>query len=236
MTLDRADKRNALTIDMARCLADALHEAGADPEVKVVVLEATGSVFCAGADLAMVADLTRMSGEDVVARVYGVFQRLVRTIVDLPVPVVAVLSGPALGAGCDLALACDMRLVTRGAGFEETWVRLGLVPGMGGMALLAPLVGLSAARDMIYRAIRVDGERALEMGLADAWIGEDTPDPDLLKAWLAPLLQADRGALVALKRGTRRAALRDLDENLEYAAMAQALRLQSAEVVARFAR
>jgi enoyl-CoA hydratase/carnithine racemase len=137
-----------------------------------------------------------------------------------------------LGAGCDLALACDCRLVTPQARFEETWIKLGLLPGMGGMALLTPLVGLGTARNMLYRAESIDGRRACELGLAEA-ITDGQSLPELVDSWIAPLVDAPRQALSALKRGTRRAALRFLDDDLDFVSSRQGMRIAADDVRTR---
>lgn len=222
--LERAHKRNALTLDAAAELADAVRRAGQEPSSKAVVLTGSDGCFSSGADRSMLADLTTMTGEQIARHVYGVFQGLVRAIIQAPIPVVALVDGPALGAGCDLALACDCRVVTARARFEETWVRLGLVPGMGGMALLAPLVGLGRARAMLYRAESVDGAQAVEIGLAEALVSTELQLEEL-EAWLAPILGHERSALEWIKIGTRRSAMRLLEDDLEFASSHQALRI-----------
>src|SRR5581483_8665430 len=148
LTLNRPKQRNALSIELARELTDALRAEEADPDVKAVVLAATPPAFCAGADFTMLGELVQLPVEAIAHRVYNVFQGLARTIIGLEIPVIAAVDGPAMGAGCDLALACDCRLVGPDARFEETWVRLGLLPAMGGMVMLPHLVGLGRARDL----------------------------------------------------------------------------------------
>lgn len=227
--LERGHKRNALTLDIAAELAAALDRAGREPTSRAVVLTGSDGSFSAGADRSMLAELTRMSGEQIARHVYGVFQGLVRAIVHAPIPVVALVDGPALGAGCDLALACDCRVVTPRARFEETWIRLGLVPGMGGMALLTPLVGLGRARAMLYRAEPVDGTQAVQMGLAEALVSTQHQTEEL-EAWLRPILDHDRSALEWIKIGSRRSAMRLLEDDLEFASSHQALRITAPDI------
>lgn len=232
VTIARADRRNALTIDVAGQLRTCLDEVGDDRNVKAIVLSGDGDVFCAGADFDMLASLVEQPPEQVAGEVYGAFQGIVKAIVHGPVPVIALVQGPALGAGCDLALCCDCRLVTERARFEETWPKLGLIPGMGGMSLLPPLVGLGRARSMLYRAAPVDTTEALRTGLADALVSHDDPWPDV-ERWLAPLLAVDRAALTMMKTGTRRAAMRWIDDDLLIASSQQALRLSTRETAQR---
>lgn len=233
ITLNAPERRNSLTIEFVDQIAAAITAAAGDEANHAVVLTGAGSVFCAGADRGMLSELVQLSPEGIALRVYGSFQGLVRAIVDAQVPVIAAVNGAALGAGCDLALACDCRLVTPQARFEETWIKLGLLPGMGGMSLLPPLVGLGRARSMIYRGESVDAARACEIGLADAMTSQESLE-ELVQAWVEPMTRADRTALVWLKRGTRRASLRFLEDDLDYASSRQGMRIASAEVSARF--
>lgn len=232
--LDRAHKRNALNIELASELTQTLVESAHDPANKAVVLTGAGGAFSAGADRDMLGELVTMPAEQIALRVYAVFQGLTRAVLDAAVPIIAVVDGPAVGAGCDLALACDCRLVTGRARFEEAWVKLGLVPGMGGMALLPPLVGLGRARSMLYRAEAIDGPRAVEIGLAEAVLDDENQRRDM-EAWLQPLLRHDRIALERIKQGTRQAAMRFLADDLNRARSDQALRLSHPDV-AQFLR
>lgn len=238
VSLDRPGKRNALDGELASELTKTLVEAAHDLANNAVVLTGAGGTFSAGADRAMLGELVTMPAEQIALRVYAVFQGLTRAVIDAPVPIIALVDGPAMGAGCDLALACDCRLVTGRARFEETWVKLGLVPGMGGMALLPPLVGLGRARSMLYRAEAIDGPRAVEIGLAEAMLDDQNQRQDM-EAWLAPLLAHDRIALERIKQGTRQSAMRFLADDLNRARSDQALRLSNpdtAELLSSLAR
>lgn len=233
LILNRPEQRNALTLEFVGALTAALRTAEADPALKAVVLTGAPPAFCSGADFTMLGELVQLPAETIAHRVYKVFQGLVRTIIDLEIPVVAAVGGAALGAGCDLAMACDCRLVGPDARFEETWVRLGLLPAMGGMATLPALVGLGRARSLLYRAESVDATTAVEIGLAEAITKEGQSLDELLTDWLAPLLRADRTALMWIKGGTRRSALRLIADDFEYASSRQGMRIGSDEVRAR---
>lgn len=232
VSLNRPGKRNALDGHLASELTETLVEAAHDLTNNAVVLTGAGGTFSAGADRVMLGELVTMPAEQIALRVYALFQGLTRAIVDAPIPIIALVDGPAMGAGCDLALACDCRLVTGRARFEETWVKLGLVPGMGGMALLPPLVGLGRARSMLYRAEPIDGPRAVEIGLAEAMLDEGN-QRQAMEAWLAPLLAHDRIALERIKLGTRQSAMRLLFDDLNRARSDQALRLSNPDVAGR---
>lgn len=233
LVLNRPEQRNALSIELARELTDALRTAEGDADVKAVVLAATPPAFCAGADFTMLGELVQLPVETIAHRVYKVFQGVVRTIIDLEIPVVAAVGGAAMGAGCDLALACDCRLVGPDARFEETWIRFGLLPAMGGMATLPSLVGLGRARSMMYRAEPVDAATAVQIGLAEAITKDGQSLDELVTDWLAPLLGADRTALMWIKGGTRRSVQRMIVDDFEYASSRQAMRIGSDAVRGR---
>lgn len=224
ITINRPERRNALTPEIAQELIGALRTAEADATLRAVVITGAGTVFCAGADLAFLSELATGPAEDIAMRVYKYFQGVVRTIVDLEIPVIAAVNGPALGAGCDLALSCDCRIVGPDAVFEETWVKLGAIPGMGAMSLLPRIVGLGRARSMLYRAEPIDAATSLAIGLAEAGSGS-TPLGEFTEDWLAPLVRMDRAALTVMKRGTRHSVLDKLEYDLLYASSHQASRM-----------
>lgn len=226
VAIARPERRNALTVEAAHELRACLNDLNSDTGMKAVVLSGDGDVFCAGADFDMLATLVEQPPEQIASEVYGAFQGLVKTILHGAIPVIALVQGPALGAGCDLALCCDCRLATDQARFEQTWPKLGLIPGMGGMTLLPPLIGVGRARSMLYRAAAVSGAEAHAIGLADALVSADNPWPEL-EAWLEPILSVDRAALTIMKAGTRRAAMRWIDDELLLASSQQALRLSA---------
>ncbi|MCY4399896.1 MAG: enoyl-CoA hydratase/isomerase family protein [Gemmatimonadetes bacterium] len=163
VTLNRPQKRNALSIALVTELSVVLARIANDREVRVVALEGTGPDFCAGADLAEVA-ASQHQGPEVglsEARELGnVFARIRR----LPQPVVAVVRGRALGGGCGLAAACDIVLAHEAATFGFPEVRLGFVPALV-MAVLKRKVGEAAAFDLVVRGHRIGAAEAAGSGL-----------------------------------------------------------------------
>jgi enoyl-CoA hydratase len=167
ITLKRSEARNALDWSLLRRLDAALLACGEDRELRAVIITG-GADFCAGADL---REMGRMSVDEA-----GEFSRLghavFRRIEDLPQVVVAAVSGYALGGGCELALACDIRLAGESARFGLPEVNLGLIPGFGGTQRLAALVGHGRAREMILTGRVIDGREAEAMGLASGVAGD----------------------------------------------------------------
>ncbi len=178
LTLNRPQQRNALTADLAAELRAAVGGAGADPSVRALIVTGSGAVFCAGADLgALAADAkTPAQRRAVLADYYRAFLDLR----DLPVPTIAAVNGPAIGAGLNLALSCDLRLLAREARLAAPFLRLGIHPGGGCSWLLTRLGGTAAARELLFLGRPVSAARAFELGLANRVL----PGPELADAAL----------------------------------------------------
>lgn len=196
ITFGNPDQANALTWDLARDLVAALESLG---DERVVVLSSEGKVFCSGADLALLqpyGDPARL--EDIRAHIYSAFQALVRAIANCPVPVVARLQGPALGAGADLALACDLRVASTRAWLEESWIRLGTISALGGAAALIRSLGPGTALDLLLTARRLSAQEAL-----DAHVFQRLVEPELLdqevETLTAAIVAADPDAVRSMK-------------------------------------
>src|ERR1700692_3914127 len=128
ITLNRPDRLNAFVGHMRRDLAEALEEAGSDPEVRVVVINGEGRAFCAGGDVQFMAELVERGDSEEFARLLGAARRVVLAIRQMTKPVIASIEGPASGAGFNLALACDLRIASSTATFSQSFVKLGFRP------------------------------------------------------------------------------------------------------------
>lgn len=164
LVLDRPDALNAISTALAAELGDKALALAADPEVRAVVLSAAGDrAFCVGADL---KERNGFSDADLLAQ-RPVFRRAFGSIVDLPVPAIAAVSGFALGGGFELALGCDLIVADDGAQFGLPEVTVGLVPGGGGTQLLARRIGATYAADLIYTGRRVSADEATSLGVVN---------------------------------------------------------------------
>ena len=166
LTLNRAKARNALDPALLQALGGALPQVAEDPSVRAVLLTGSGGSFCAGADLK--AAMT--SGSDTFDRLDKViddYHAIIRAIVGAPKPVLAAVDGAAVGFGCDLALACDLRVLSAEAYLQEKFVKIGLMPDGGGTFWLPRLVGLGRAMEMLLLGEPVTAEQALALGLAN---------------------------------------------------------------------
>jgi enoyl-CoA hydratase/carnithine racemase len=204
LTLNRPQTRNALDPAYLHRLIAAVQAFDTDPAVRVLVLRANGKTFCSGGSLPFLKELTRMDREQIQHSVYTGFQGITRALRLCSKPVIASVQGAAVGAGCEIAIACDFRVVAEDAYFCENWVELGLMPPLGGLYLLPRLVGAGIAADMVMRAIKVNGTRAAQIGLASEAVPVDqleaatTAFAQALARRAPPALQAMK---LALRRG-----------------------------------
>ena len=164
VTINRPDQLNALSRRVLGELAAAFRQARADEGVVGVVVTGAGErAFAAGADIAEFAEMDAVEGYRLALR----GQALLASIEALPKPVVAAVNGFALGGGCELAMACHLRVASEAAQFGLPEVGLGLIPGYGGTQRLPRLVGRGVATEMILTGERMPAERALAVGLVN---------------------------------------------------------------------
>lgn len=164
--LNRPGRKNAFTLTMLDLWHDALEDSRTDPSVGAVVLRGEGGAFCSGIDL----DALEGLGTEPIAHkrfLQEQVQRIPRAVEALDKPLIACVSGPAVGAGMDMSLMCDLRFAGRTARFCESYLRVGLVPGAGGCYYLPRIVGLPKALELFMSAEFLDAEEALRIGLVN---------------------------------------------------------------------
>jgi enoyl-CoA hydratase/carnithine racemase len=166
LSFNRPDRGNAVRPQTLKEICDGMDSLNADDAVKAILIRAEGKNFCAGADFRFLDSLTSMPSVDVHSQIYRHFQGAARRIYHCLKPTVALIAGAAVTVGCELSLSCDFRLVAEGAFFQESWIKLGLLPPLGGLFLLPRLVGLGRANQMVLRAEAVSAEMAVSIGLA----------------------------------------------------------------------
>jgi 2-(1,2-epoxy-1,2-dihydrophenyl)acetyl-CoA isomerase len=164
LTLNRPHVKNALDAALLDALLSAVRAAGEDPAVRAIVLTGAGGAFCSGADLksAMAEGRDPLVDIDLTLDTY---HAVIRAILHAPKPVIAAVDGAAVGFGCDLSLACDLRLASSEAYFQTRFVKIGLMPDGGGTFWLPRLIGLARAMEMMLLGDPVGAPRALEIGL-----------------------------------------------------------------------
>jgi 2-(1,2-epoxy-1,2-dihydrophenyl)acetyl-CoA isomerase len=220
LTLNRPDVRNALDLTMRHELLAALDEVEAANDVRVLILTGAGGHFCAGGDVKTMRERRQTAAEGR-ARVESL-NRLVLRLVDFPRPTIAMVDGFAVGAGCNLALGCDLIIASERARFGEVFGKIGLVPDGGGTWLLSRIVGLSRAKELIFTADVIDAARAREIGL----VNQVVPVADLERATraLGERIAAGPPAVLRMaKHLVNRASTSDLAGALDAEASAQAI-------------
>ncbi len=220
ITIDRPDSLNSVNPQVFNAMAEALERAATDSRVRVVRLGGTGRGFSSGAGIG--ADDTGDGYEPMETLHQG--NRVVRAIVDLPRPVVAVVQGPTAGIGVSLALACDLVLASEKAFFLLAFTKIGLMPDGGASALVAAAIGRTRAMKMALLAERVTAADALEWGMVSAVYPADKLEAESA-AVIKRLLAGPTVAYAKTKRAINGATLADLDTTLAHETAGQHLLL-----------
>lgn len=214
ITLNRADKMNALTTQMRAELTHSVTEGGR--EGRVVVLTGAGRAFCSGQDLADraggVADLEKTLREE--------YAPLLRAIIDCPVPTIAAVNGPAAGAGANIALAADVVFASESAYFMQAFTRIGLIPDAGGTYALPRQMGMAKAMGAALFADKITAQQADDWGM----IWQAVPDADFDAHWRGKAAQLAAGPTAAYaeaKKAIRASWDNGLEDQLSLEAEAQ---------------
>lgn len=224
ITLNRPDAANALNEAMAEEIQDALEEIASDPAVRAVLITGAGKAFCAGQDLKAAAGLAQ-SASQIIASTWA---PIVRRIRQLEKPVIAALNGVAAGAGCSLALACDLRVASEKASLAVLFSRVGLIPDAGATWLLPRLVGVARTLELAFLADPVDAPTAERLGLVNKVVAAEA----LLEEAGALARRLAEGPTVAYgltKRAVNRADSLTFNEALEYEGMLQDVAARTAD-------
>ena len=209
--LHRPEKKNSLNSNLRQEMQELLEEMARDATTRVVILTGGEEIFCAGADIAEIQEAT---SAELVYRHAREFQLLFDRIEGLPQPVIAAVSGYALGGGCELALACDFRIASSTARFGLPEIKIGAFPGGGGTQRLPRLIGSAKAKEIIFTGDPIGAEEALSLGL----VTKVVPKERLLEeantfAWR--LASLPRLAMEASKMLINKSRETDLQSGLE---------------------
>ncbi|WP_431924804.1 enoyl-CoA hydratase/isomerase family protein [Nonomuraea jabiensis] len=207
--LDRP-KMNALNMQVQRQIVEAAREVDADPQVQAVIVYGGEKVFAAGVDIKEMAD---MSYADMAAH-SRTLQACFTEVARIGKPVIAAVTGYALGGGCELALCADFRVAGESARLGQPEILLGLIPGAGGTQRLPRLIGPARAKDLIFTGRHVAAAEALDLGLVDRVV----PDEQVYTAaleWAATFVGGPSVALRAAKQAVDQGLEADLDTGLE---------------------
>lgn len=220
ITLNRPERLNAFVGHMRRDLAEALEHAGSDRNARVVIITGAGRAFCAGGDIAFMAELMQRRDAEEFSRILGAGRRVILAIRQMTKPVIAAINGPASGAGCNLAFACDLRIAANTATFSQSFAKVGLHPDWGGTYFLPRLVTPNKACEMFFLGDTMDAAEALRLGIVNQVVA-----PEELEATTLQLAERLRAAppiaLAAAKHAVYMSQSAELDEMLRYETEAQ---------------
>jgi enoyl-CoA hydratase len=167
ITIDRPEVRNALDLETVNELHSCLAEINQSENVGIAILTGAGEkIFVSGADIRSIRDRNKIDA------LKGINSRLCKAVEDCEKPVIAAVNGIALGGGCELALACDIRICSENAKFGFPEVSLGIIPGAGGMYRMARVAGLGITKELVLTGEAIDAHRALQVGLVSRVVSQ----------------------------------------------------------------
>lgn len=217
VTLNRPDVYNALNDGITYELQDALKAISKDGSIRVMVLTGAGKAFCSGQDLKAAAGQEKRSFLDSLHKRYN---PIISAMRNLPKPIICRLNGVAAGAGCSLALACDMIIASEEATLIEVFINIGLVPDSGSSYFLPRSVGKAKAFELCSMGNKVKANEALQLGLVNRVATADQLDA-VVKEYTDYFSQAPTKSIGLIKRMLEKSATSTLDEMLEYEAYCQ---------------
>ncbi len=216
LTLNRPERLNAMSRPMLDALLEALPRLADDASVGVIVLTGAGRGFCAGGDVKAMAEGTELGGQTMEEKAQALRSRMEtsRWLHELPKPTIAMMRGPAAGAGLSLAMACDMRIASDTVRLGTAFARVGYSGDFGGSYYLTQLVGTAKARELYFTADLLDAQQALGLGLVNRVV----PDARLEEETMALASRLARGPRVAyryMKRNMNAAESASLKDMLD---------------------
>jgi 2-(1,2-epoxy-1,2-dihydrophenyl)acetyl-CoA isomerase len=228
LTLNRPDRLNALSAPIMDGLLEALPRLAADPAVGVIVVTGSGRAFCSGGDVKRMAEgAAEPPMEEAVARLRGRME-VSRLLHEIPKVTIAMVNGPAAGAGLSIALACDLRFAGQSARFVTAFAKVGFSGDFGGSYFLSKLVGTGKARELYYTAAPLDAAQALALGVVNRVVA----DADLAATTMEfarKLARGPRIALALMKKNFNAAESGTLAELLDLEARGQVETGQTAD-------
>ena len=224
ITLNRPEKKNAMSWVMFQEIKAAFEQAAADDSVRCVVITGAGGAFCSGADLTDPDNM--VSGAVAFRDRMAYIHTIVDAFVNCPKPTIAKVTGIAAGAGCNIALGCDLVVATRDAGFAELFVKRGLVVDFGGTWTLTRLLPLQRAKELALLGDTLPAEQAYEWGMVNRLCDEGEIDA-VVKDLAERLAAMPPRSVSMIKHALNRGAERSLDENLDAESFGQTLSFMS---------
>lgn len=223
--LNRPEVLNALDSKIFEELEKVIENISTDKETKSVIITGAGRAFCAGIDLSFINKITSLSPSEFRKELRR-FQGVLNSLEELEKPVIAAVNGFALGAGCDLSLACDLRIASEKALFGEQYIKVGLIPDLGGTQRLSRLVGIGKAKELIFTGDMINAQEAERIGM----VNKVVPPDELLTAAEAMANKLAQGPSIAIglaKIAINKSLGTDIKSGLEYEVYGQSLCLQT---------
>lgn len=216
LTLNRPDRLNAMSRPMLDALLEALPRLAEDAAVGVVVLTGAGRGFCAGGDVKAMAEGNELGGQTMEERAQALRSRMEtsRWLHEMPKPTIAMMRGPAAGAGLSLAMACDMRIASDTVKLGTAFARVGYSGDFGGSYYLTQLVGTAKARELYFTADLLDAQQALGLGLVNRVVADARLEEETL-ALASRLARGPRVAYRYMKRNMNAAETASLKDMLD---------------------
>ncbi len=215
--LNRPEVYNALNDEITFEMQDVFKAVAKDEQVRVVVLTGEGKAFCAGQDLKATSGQEKRS---FINSLHKRYNPIIRAMRNLPKPIVCRLNGVAAGAGCSLALACDIIIASEEATLIEVFINIGLVPDSGSSYFLPRLVGAAKAFELCSMGTRVKASEALALGMINKVVPADQLD-QAVKAYTDYFAEAPTKSIGIIKKMLQKSGTSTLDEMLEYEAYSQ---------------
>ncbi len=200
VTVNRPKSLNALSTEVLDELIAAFDKLDKDPEVQIAILTGEGRAFVAGADISQMVNLTGIEGQDMMKQ----GAKVMNFIENISKPVIGAINGFALGGGCELAMACDIRVASEKAQFGQPEVNLGIIPGFGGTQRLPRLVGKGMGKYMIMTADYIKADEALRIGLVEKVVAPEELIPtceEIAKKIMSKAPIAIKAAKIAINNG-----------------------------------
>ena len=217
LTLNRPEVLNAFSLEMRQDIGQALQEISEDDDIRAVIITGAGRAFSAGGDMKSWGD---SKDTNIMETITKAAHRAITNLITLEKPVIAMVNGDAIGAGCNLALACDLVIASENARFGEVFVKVGLGPDWGGAYLLPRLVGLAKAKELIFTGKIISAKEACEIGLINHVVSNEDLEMEVMK--LAEKLSNMATKAIGMgKIFLHKAWNMDIHEVLEYEAQMQ---------------
>jgi 2-(1,2-epoxy-1,2-dihydrophenyl)acetyl-CoA isomerase len=217
LTLNRPDVFNAFNEQLSADVNDALKKTAKDKSIRVLIISGAGKAFCSGQDLKAIAGSKNRSLSD---SLYKRYNPMIRAIRNLPIPVICKLNGVAAGAGCSLALACDMIIAAENASLIEVFVNVGLVLDSGSSYFLPRLLGSARAFELAALGSKVTAQQAADWGMVNRVVKIEELDDEVNKL-ATHFASAPTKAIGLMKKMLQKSYTSDLDTMLEYEAYCQ---------------